>query len=212
MLYETHQSDKARHMLEKIEKNIIKMTIYIKKILYYARKAHYDIRLIDLNGLVFEVSEFYSMGRPELSIQVELAQDLPKVRADEAQMEQVLLNLLVNAADAMPMGGTVIFRTAVVTDADMRGNIYVPKPGTYALLTVADTGVGMDEETRERIFEPFFTTKKTGRGTGLGLASAYGIVKGHGGYIDVDSKEGLGTTFSIYLPAERNSCANNHIV
>jgi len=98
-------------------------------------------------------------------------------------------------------GGDLILTTMNVTHKDMKGKLYHPKPGKYVLLTVTDTGTGMDKETMERIFDPFFTTKEMGRGTGLGLASAYGIVKGHAGYIDVDSKKGHGTTFSIYLPA-----------
>jgi CheY-like chemotaxis protein len=111
------------------------------------------------------------------------------------------MNLLVNAGDAMPGGGDLILKSANVTDKDMMGKVYDPKPGNYVLFTVTDTGSGMDKKTLERIFDPFFTTKEMGRGTGLGLASAYGIIKGHGGYIDVDSKKEQGTAFSIYLPA-----------
>jgi CheY-like chemotaxis protein len=113
----------------------------------------------------------------------------------------VLLNLFVNAGDAMSGGGNLILKTMNTTHNDMKGKLYDPKPGNYVLLTVTDTGIGMDKETMERIFDPFYTTKEMGRGTGLGLASAYGIVKGHGGYIEVDSKKGQGATFRIYLPA-----------
>jgi len=123
------------------------------------------------------------------------------MKADQGQIEQVLLNLYVNAADAMPGGGDLFLKTINVGDKDITDKPYKIKPGNYVLLTVKDTGVGMDEETIERIFEPFFTTKGLASGTGLGMASAYGIIKGHGGYIDVDSEKGEGTTFSIYLPA-----------
>jgi len=112
------------------------------------------------------------------------------------------LDLFVNAVDAMPGGGDLILNTMNMntTHKDMKGKLYDPKPGNYVLLTVTDTGRGMDKETKERIFDPFFTTKEMGRGTGLGLASTYGIIKGHGGYIDVESIKGQGTAFSIYLP------------
>ena len=100
----------------------------------------------------------------------------------------------------MPEGGDLFFKTMNVTDQDMIGKTYKPKPGKYVLLTVRDTGIGMDKKTKERIFEPFFTTKDFIQGTGLGLSSTYNIMKDHGGYIDVDSEKGVGTTFSIYLP------------
>jgi CheY-like chemotaxis protein len=111
------------------------------------------------------------------------------------------LNLYINAADAMPGGGELTIKTSNVNHEDMKGKSYDPKPGNYVMLTVTDTGVGMDKRTMTRIFDPFFTTKEMGRGTGLGLASVYGIIKGHAGYIDVESKNDSGTTFSIYIPA-----------
>jgi CheY-like chemotaxis protein len=112
----------------------------------------------------------------------------------------VLLNLYVNAADAMPRGGELRLGTSYVTEEHLANQAYQPGPGKFVLLTVKDTGLGMNKETQDRIFDPFFTTKEMGHGTGLGLASTYGIVKNHGGTIDVDSKKGVGTTFSIYLP------------
>ena len=129
------------------------------------------------------------------------AEDLFAIEADHGQVEQVLLNLYMNAADAMPDGGDLILKTMNVTHKDMKGKLYDPKQGNYVLLMAIDTGTGMDIETTERIFDPFFTTKEMGRGTGLGLASVYGIIKGHGGYIDVESEKEHGATFRIYFPA-----------
>jgi len=154
-----------------------------------------------LNQLVDETSETFSRTKKEITIRRELAEDLFAIEADQGQIEQVLLNLFVNGADAMSGGGDLILKTMNTTHDDMKGKLYDPKPGNYVLLTVTDTGIGMDRDIMERIFDPFFTTKEMGRGTGLGLASAYGIIKGHGGYIEVDSKKGQGATFRIYLPA-----------
>jgi CheY-like chemotaxis protein len=120
---------------------------------------------------------------------------------DRGQIEQVLLNLYVNAWHAMDGGGDLYLRTKNVTLEKKDVTPLGVAPGNYVKISVTDTGVGIDEETQRRIFEPFFTTKEMGRGTGLGLASAYGIIQNHGGVIDVDSKEGKGTTFNIYLPA-----------
>jgi CheY-like chemotaxis protein len=130
-----------------------------------------------------------------------LTENLYKIEADIGQIEQAILNLFVNAADAMPEGGELFIETMNVTDKDIPGKPYHPKPGSYVLLTIKDTGIGMDKMTRERIFEPFFTTKSLAEGTGLGLSSTYGIIKGHGGYIGVDSEKGHGATFRLYLPA-----------
>jgi CheY-like chemotaxis protein/anti-sigma regulatory factor (Ser/Thr protein kinase) len=154
-----------------------------------------------VNQLVEETSKAFGRTRKEITIHRELADDLFPIEGDLGQMEQVLMNLLVNAADAMPQGGDIFLKTINIPYGDIRGKLYNPKPGDYVLLTVSDTGMGMDPKTLDRIFEPFFTTKELGRGTGLGLASVYGIIKGHAGYVDVESKEGRGTIFKIYLPA-----------
>ncbi|MBW1741587.1 MAG: PAS domain S-box protein [Deltaproteobacteria bacterium] len=185
-------------LIEKQVQSGVKLT---QQLLGYARKGRYEVKPIDLNQLVEETSETFSRTNKEITIHQELAKDLFAIEADLGQIEQVLLNLYVNAADAMHGGGNLILKTMNTAHKDMKGKLYDPKPGNYVLLTVTDTGTGMDKETIERIFDPFFTTKKMGRGTGLGLASAYGIIKGHGGYIDVESNKGRGTTFSIYLPA-----------
>ena len=170
-------------------------------LLAYARKGKYEIKVVDLNQLVEETSETFGRARKQIQIHRDLAGDLSAIEADAGQIEQVLLNLFVNAADAMSMGGDLFIKTINVFHKDMMGGVHRPKRRKYVMLKVTDSGMGMDKETIERIFDPFFTTKEMGRGTGLGLASTNGIINSHGGYIDVKSKKGEGTTFSIFLPA-----------
>ena len=187
--------------LNKIEKQIKAGANLTSHLLGYARKGRYEVKPLDANQLVEETSDAFGRTKKEITIHRELAENLFPIKADKGQIEQVLWNLCVNASDAMPGGGDLILKTMNIAHKDMGGKLYVPRPGNYILLEVTDTGAGMNKETIERIFEPFFTTKEMGHGTGLGLASAYGIIKGHGGYIDVDSRKGHGTTFRIYLPA-----------
>ena len=187
--------------LRSIEKQVQSGARLTSHLLGYARKGKYEVKPVQLNRLVEDTSEAFGRTSKQITLKRELAEDLFAIEADLGQIEQVLWNLFVNAADAMPEGGVLTLKTANVTDKDMKGKAYQPKPGNYVQLTVTDKGMGMDKKTRERIFEPFFTTKEVGRGTGLGLASAYGIIKSHGGYIDVESKRRKGTTFSVYLPA-----------
>jgi PAS domain S-box-containing protein len=201
MLLGMDSTDPDFERLKNIERQIQSGARLTSHLLGYARKGTYEIQPLDLNQVTEEASDTFGRTKKEIEVQRELAEDLCAIEADPAQIEQVLLNLFVNAADAMPSGGQLILKTMNVTHKDMKGKLYEPKPGNYVLLTVTDTGTGMYKKTMERIFDPFFTTKEMGRGTGLGLASAYGIIKGHGGYIDVDSQRGRGTTFSIYLPA-----------
>jgi two-component system cell cycle sensor histidine kinase/response regulator CckA len=189
--------------LKRIEKMVISGVKLTGQLLGYARKGRYEVKPIDLNQLVKETSDTFSRTRKEITIHREFAKDLFAVEADQGQIEQVLLNLFVNAADAMPGGGDLFLMTMNATRKDMKRKGYDLKPGNYVLLMIADKGMGMDKSTMERIFDPFFTTKEMGRGTGLGLASTYGIIKGHGGHIDVESKKGHGTTFRIYLPASK---------
>jgi CheY-like chemotaxis protein len=136
-----------------------------------------------------------------IDIEIDLQDDIENIYADTGQIQHVLINLVANAKDAMPDGGRVAIETRNVTLDGERVKTYVGlEPGRYVQLTVSDTGQGMDEQTRARIFEPFFTTKELGEGTGLGLATVYGIVQGHGGQIYCHSQPGIGTTFTIYLP------------
>ena len=187
--------------LKNIEKQVQSGARLTSQLLGYARKGRYEVKPTNLNQLVRETCDTFGRTRKEITIHQELAEDLFAIEADSGQIELVLLNLFVNAADAMPGGGNLTLKTMNTTHRDMKGKLYHPKPGNYILLTVTDTGTGMDKDTIQRIFDPFFTTKERGRGTGFGLASAYGIIKGHGGYVDVESEKGHGTIFRIYLPA-----------
>jgi len=172
------------------------------QLLGYARKGRFEVRLLDFNQLIRETVETFGRTRKELSIHADLDPDLEVFEGDAGQIEQMVLNILLNAGDAMPGQGSLDIQTRNVGHEGISSDVFTPKQGKYVLISVHDTGTGMDSVTRERIFEPFFTTKEMGRGTGLGLASVYGTVKGHGGYIDVESEIGKGTTFRIYLPVK----------
>jgi two-component system cell cycle sensor histidine kinase/response regulator CckA len=143
----------------------------------------------------------FGRTRKEIKIREKFEEDLWSVDIDRGQIEQVLLNIYVNAWQAMPDGGDLIIQTENIIINENYSKPYHMRPGKYIKISVTDTGVGMDKALQLRIFDPFFTTKEMGRGTGLGLASAYGIVKNHSGYIDVYSEKGRGTTLEIYLPA-----------
>jgi len=186
--------------LKAIEKMVKGGADLTQQLLGYAREGRYEVHPIDLNELVREMAGTFAIARRELRIHADLFESLRATPADRGQIEQALMNLLVNAADAMPQGGDLYLSTRSVSSRDMKDRPYIPKKGDYALLVVRDTGHGMDEATRAKIFEPFFTTKGLGKGTGLGLASVYGIVKAHGGYIEVASRVGEGTVFELFLP------------
>jgi len=201
MLLDVNPAHSHHEMLRTIEKQVQGGSKLTSQLLGYARKGRYELRPIHLNQLVADTSEAFGRTRKNITIHRELASDLFTCEADQGQIEQVLMNLFVNSADAMPKGGDLFLKTANVNFKEIKGSGYLPNPGDYILLTVTDTGVGMDSKTIDCIFDPFFTTKELGRGTGLGLASTYGIVKGHGGYIEVESEKGRGSTFKVYLPA-----------
>ena len=199
-----HTMDSAHPQFERlktIEQLVESGAKLTAQLLGYASKGRYQVKIIDLNRLVEGIVDTFGRAKKEITIHLEGSEDLFTIEADQGQIEQVLLNFFVNAADAMPDGGELTLKTMNATPEDMKDRVYKPKSGQYVLLTVTDTGIGMDKETQKRIFDPFFTTKEMGQGTGLGLASAYGIIKGHGGYIDVESEKGRGTTFRVYLPA-----------
>jgi PAS domain S-box-containing protein len=201
MLLDTDSDHPNYERLTNIEKMVQSGSKLTSQLLGYARGGRYEVRPISFNQLVKETSDTFDITKKDITVHQDIDKDLFGIIADQGQIEQVLLNLYVNAADAMPQGGDLFLKTVNVTHEDMKGKPYTPKPGNYALLTVRDTGVGMDKKTLDCIFDPFFTTKGLAKGTGLGLASVYGIIKAHGGYIDVYSEKGHGTTFYIYLPA-----------
>ena len=201
MLMSTDCGTAHYEKLKSIEKLVQSGAKLTSQLLGYARNGHTDRHPLDLNGLVTEMAALFFRNKHEIRVESCMVADLRPVDADQGQLEQVLMNLFVNAWQAMPQGGQLILKTANVTEGQIRSKVYKPRPGAYVMLSVTDTGVGMDAQIQERIFEPFFTTKDLGRGTGLGLASVYGIVKGHRGYIDVKSAVGQGTTFTLYLPA-----------
>ncbi len=177
-----------------------------RQLLAFGRRNEGRPELLDVNKVATELTR--GIGRlvgEHVTIELRLDPLVGPVRADRAQLEQILLNLLVNARDAMPDGGKVTIQTRLTTEEDLALTDLPRLPSQFATLIVADTGVGMDEATRARLFEPFFTTKEPGQGTGLGLATVYGIVEKHGGHISVSSEPGRGTTFLIVLPTARRS-------
>ncbi len=187
--------------LKKIETQAINGSKVVRQLTGYARGGRLELKPLDLNRLLVETSDTFNMVKKRIKFHQVLAENLHAVLADKVQIEQVLLNLYLNAADAMSGDGDLFLKTTNVKSEDITGKPYTPKAGNYVLLTVRDTGMGMDKEIEERIFEPFFTTKDVSKGIGLGLSSTYAIVKSHQGYIDVDSEKGHGTFFNIYLPA-----------
>ena len=205
LLYDINSTHPHYDSLRKIEHEIEIGAELTSQLIGYARKGRYRAGLINMNEIVENTSETFGKMKKEIIIHRELTRRPYEIEADKGQMEQMLLNLYINAADAMGGSGDLVLTTKNVTHTDIKSKLYQPMTGKYVRITVTDKGVGMDKLIQQRIFDPSFTTKKTGRGTGLGLASVYGIVKSHEGYINVESKKGRGATFSIYLPAAQKN-------
>ncbi|MFZ0883805.1 MAG: response regulator [Candidatus Acidiferrales bacterium] len=206
-LDETEPEARLHRHFDKVRQQAIRAAALTKQLLAFARRQILEPRNIDLNQSVTEtLSLLEKVIGSNIEIKINLAAELALVRADPTQVEQVLMNLCINARDAMGEGGRLIIETSAAT-FDERYCAAQPfaRPGSYAMLAVTDTGTGMDAATLDRIFEPFFTTKEMGKGTGLGLATVYGIVRQHGGFLHVYSELNIGTTFRVYLPVAPSS-------
>ncbi|MEW6186409.1 MAG: PAS domain S-box protein [Thermodesulfobacteriota bacterium] len=186
--------------LKAIESQVKAGAELTRQLLGYARGGRYEVLPTDFNELINRTVSLFSRMKQGIRIHPYLSDALWTVDMDRSQIEQVLMSLFMNAAEAMPGGGSLFLQTENILLEEPLARTYEIPPGPYVKLSITDTGVGMDETTRERIFEPFFTTKEMGRGIGLGLASVYGIIQGHQGVIEVQSEKGQGTTFFIYLP------------
>jgi signal transduction histidine kinase/CheY-like chemotaxis protein len=201
-LSQNSASGALRRELTEIAKAADRASSLTRKLLAFGRKQVLQSRVLDLNALVSQVAEILpSLLGEHVKLQMDLEPTLGNVKADSAQLEQVIMNLVFNARDAMPLGGELAIQTRnAELDAEWAGKHPGIQAGPYVMLCVQDTGHGIDEETRSHLFEPFFTTKDTSKGTGLGLATVYGTVNQSGGCITVSSEVGVGTTFEIYLP------------
>jgi PAS domain S-box-containing protein len=196
--------------LKLIEQEVVKGSALTKQLLSLGRGGAFLPKPIDLNALIDKVARLFCRTRSGVSVTRKLAPGLPPVEGDPGQMEQVMLNLLVNAWQAMSRQGDMTLATEAVTLSEAFCGSYQRPPGRYVHLSLTDTGQGMDEPTLARIFEPFFTTKDVGQGTGLGLATVYAIIKQHQGIIRVDSQPGQGSTFHIFLPVSAKAAVAEH--
>ncbi|HOW57007.1 MAG TPA: response regulator [Smithellaceae bacterium] len=197
-----NEDDPARHYLKLILESSEKATILTQSLLAFSRKQTVNLTTVNLNTLVANFQKFLlRILREDIELQTKLTKKPLPVMVYRGQLEQVLMNLVTNARDAMPKGGRLIIETELVEIDREFVRVYgYGEPGMYALLSASDNGIGMDAKTKEKIFEPFFTTKEQGKGTGLGLATVYGIVKKHQGHINVYSEKSKGTTLRILLP------------
>lgn len=198
--------------LRQIEEQVKNAAHLTRQLLGFAREGRYEVKPADLNELIREGLEMFGRTKKELSIHSKYQENIWAAEVDQVQVEQVLLNIYVNAWQAMPDGGDLYVQTKNVTFNESYARLHGVKPGKYVKVSVTDTGIGMDKSTMQRVFEPFFSTKEMGAGTGLGLASAYGIVKNHGGIILVSSEKGKGSTFEIYLPASEKEIQEKKVL
>jgi len=200
-LLKLSKDDPNYEHIKTIESLVMSGANLTRQLLGFARGGKYEVKRADLNALIDKTSRTLGRTKKEIRISRRFERNLWPTDIDQGQIEQVLMNLFINAAQSMPGGGELYLETKNTYLDNSHFKTFAVKSGNYVKISVTDTGIGMDEKTRERIFEPFFTTREMGRGTGLGLASAYGIIKNHNGFINVYSEKGQGSTFNIYLPA-----------
>ena len=200
-------TDEVAERLEAIEEYIQNGSELTRQLLGFARGGQYEIKQSNLNDLILKCSKMFGRTKKNITIHHQLDNNLWTVSVDRGQIEQVFLNLFVNAGQAMPDGGEIFLKTENLTLDHSFVRPFEVKHGKYTKISVCDTGIGMNKQTLERIFDPFFTTKERGTGTGLGLASAYGIIKNHGGIIEANSEKGKGSVFEIYLPVSEEKAA-----
>jgi two-component system, cell cycle sensor histidine kinase and response regulator CckA len=201
LLLDADQNQFQVEHLKKIEDHIRRAANLTSQLLGFAREGKYALIRANINELVEHETRMFGRTRKDISIQRHFAPDLWAAKVDQAQFRQVLLNIFINAAEAMSKGGLLTVSTENVQLSQYDNKPIEVSPGHFIRISITDTGVGMDPVTRQRIFEPFFTTRLMGKGAGLGLASAYGIVRNHGGFINVYSEKGRGTTLMVFLPA-----------
>jgi len=202
LLIAKKDSDPDYKELAEIEKAAQRARELIRRLLIFGRKVDIELRPVDLNQKIKIISKLLERTIPKMiGIELNLEENLKNINADPIQLQQIIMNIGVNARDAMPDGGKLIFETRNVNLDERYCKTHLGAiPGEYVLLAISDSGHGMEKEVLDHIFEPFFTTKETGKGTGLGMAMVYGIVKSHGGYITCYSEPDQGTTFKIYFP------------
>jgi PAS domain S-box-containing protein len=206
LLEQLDKSSPMHHKVQSIQQAADRAATLTRQLLAFSRKQLLELKVIDVNTVIGDMERLL---RPLIGENIELVTRLSTqtghTRADAGQLEQVIMNLVVNAKDAMPEGGKLTVQSSDVTVRQNFSEHRFIQPGRYAVISVADTGHGMDTETQSRIFEPFFTTKEKGKGTGLGLSTVYGIVKQSSGYVFAESELGAGTTFYVYLPRVEES-------
>jgi PAS domain S-box-containing protein len=211
MLADTNLADRNHTRLMHIEEHVQSGAELTRQLLGFARGGKYDLKSSDLNQLIKKTASMFGRAKKEIKLNLDLQEALWSASVDRGQIQQVLLNLYVNAWQAMPKGGEISVRSANVEIYGQQALDIGLQNGRYLQISVIDTGEGIARELLQRIFEPFFTTKERGRGTGLGLASSYGIINNHGGSIKVISEKGLGSTFIVYLPATMTSAFEEKI-
>src|SRR6202051_1243637 len=206
LLEQLDKSSPMHHKVQSIQQAADRAATLTRQLLAFSRKQLLELKVIDVNRVIGDMERLFGpLIAENIELVTRLSTQTGHTRADAGQLEQVIMNLVVNAKDAMPEGGKLTVQSSDVTVRhDFSAHRFI-QPGRYAVISVADTGHGMDAETQSRIFEPFFTTKEKGKGTGLGLSTVYGIVKQSSEYVFAESELGAGTTFYVYLPRVEES-------